>query len=346
MAKNIRQVIMRALSSKGEVRSREIALKTGVSRAYAHRVLQQLENEGTLRLVGKANQARYVGADPKNLEKALASQLSFHAILPNEKLEEDRVLDRIKTETGIFLGIADTVTRIVDYGFTEMLNNAIDHSESATIDVRMVRSPSRVAFTVLDRGIGILQNIKRKRNLSSEQEALQDLLKGKQTTMPDRHSGEGIFFTSRVADGLVIRSSDKKILFDNLIPDVFLRTVKSRTGTQVDFWISLDSPRELASVFHSFAGEEMTFDKTRVLIALYNEESGYVSRSQARRVLTGLEEFHEIILDFARVDLVGQAFADEVFRVWKTRHPRTVLRVENASQDVQFMIDHAARQEA
>jgi hypothetical protein len=158
--------------------------------------------------------------------------------------------------------------------------------------------------------------------------------------MPERHSGEGIFFTSRVADGLVIRSSDKKILFDNLIPDVFLRTVKRRTGTQVDFWISLKSQREIVAVFREFTGESMTFDKTHVAVALYKVGSGYVSRSQARRVLAGLEGFGEIVLDFTGVETVGQAFADEVFRVWKSRHPGTVLHVKNASSDVQFMIDH------
>lgn len=302
-----------------------------------------MENEGTLRLVGKANQARYVYANAASLDLALSSQISFHSILPNQGLEEDRVLARIRAETGIFRGMPENIARIVDYGFSEMLNNAIEHSESAMVDVRMARSQSRITFAVVDRGIGILQNIMRTRNLRSEQEAVQDLLKGKQTTMPDRHSGEGIFFTSRVADGFAIRSSDKKILFDNLIPDVFFRTMRQTKGTRVDFWIALDSPRHLTDVFREFAGEEMTFDRTRVSVALYSAESGYVSRSQARRLLSGLESFREIVLDFARVNLVGQAFADEIFRVWKTQYPGITIRVENASPDVQAMLSHVGQ---
>jgi anti-sigma regulatory factor (Ser/Thr protein kinase) len=231
----------------------------------------------------------------------------------------------------------------VNYGFSEMLNNAIEHSESAMVDVRMARTPSRLSFAVVDRGIGILRNIMRTRNLGSELEAIQDLLKGKQTTMPDRHSGEGIFFTSRVADGFAIRSSDKKILFDNLIPDVFFRTMRQTKGTRVEFWIALDSTRHLTDVFREFAGEQMTFDRTRVSVALYSAEPGYVSRSQARRLLSGLESFREIVLDFARVKLVGQAFADEIFRVWKTNYPGITIRVENASPDVQAMLSHAGQ---
>ncbi len=343
MSRKLRQTILNEVSSKGKARTTEIARKTGLSRTYVHRLLQQMENEGTLRLVGKANQARYVRADKRSLDKALSSQLSFHSVLPNENLEEDRVLARIRAETGIFRGMPENVARIVDYGFSEMLNNAIEHSESAMVDVRMARSPSRITFAVVDRGIGILQNIMRKRGLRSEQEAVQDLLKGKQTTMPDRHSGEGIFFTSRVADGFTIRSSDKKILFDNHIPDVFVRTMRQTKGTRVDFWIALDSPRNLTDVFREFAGEEMTFDRTRVSIALYSAEPGYVSRSQARRLLSGLESFREIVLDFARVNLVGQAFADEIFRVWKTQYPGITIRVENASPDVQAMLSHVGQ---
>jgi anti-sigma regulatory factor (Ser/Thr protein kinase) len=338
----LRSLILKVLFAAGEVRSVVVARKSGVSRTYVHRTLQQLEREGVVRLVGKANKARYVSANPEAIDKALASELVFRAILRNDSLEEDRILERIKAETGIFRGISPNVARIVDYGFTEMLNNAIEHSHSLKIEVRMGRTASGIHFTVLDRGIGILRNIMQTRNLGNEQEALQDLMKGRLTTMPGRHSGEGIFFTSRSADGLMIRSAEKKILFDNLLSDVFVRTVKPRQGTQVDFWVSLNSKRELASVFREFTGEGMTFDKTRVLIALFKAGAGYVSRSQARRVLTGLEGFREIVLDFAHVEVVGQAFADEVFRVWQSHHPTVVVRVENASQDVRFMIDHVS----
>ena len=88
----------------------------------------------------------------------------------------------------------------------------------------------------------------------------------------------------------------------------------------------------------------MTFDKTRVGVALFKAGTDYVSRSQARRLLAGLEEFREIELDFTRVEVVGQAFADEVFRVWRRRHTGRVIRVVHASPDVQFMISRALAQ--
>ena len=53
----------------------------------------------------------------------------------------------------------------------------------------------------------------KKKNLNSEMEAIQDLLKGKQTTAPEAHSGEGIFFTSKVSSVLTIQSSHKKLIY-------------------------------------------------------------------------------------------------------------------------------------
>ena len=132
----------------------------------------------------------------------------------------------------------ENIARIVDYAFMEMLNNAIEHSDSRTIDVQMAKGKSDISFRVRDYGIGIFRHIMRGRALRSELEAIQDLIKGKQTTAPERHSGEGIFFTSKVADKLAISGSAKKLMFDNTIPDVYVADAKPIEGTQVTFSIS------------------------------------------------------------------------------------------------------------
>ena len=50
-----------------------------------------------------------------------------------------------------------------------------------------------------------------------------------------------------------------------------------------------------------------------------------MSRSSARRVLARIERFDEAELDFADVRIVGQAFADEIYRVFQPNHPGIVL---------------------
>ena len=71
----------------------------------------------------------------------------------------------------------------------------------------------------------------------------------------------------------------------------------------------------------------------------------FVSRSQARRVLSGLEKFRVVILDFDRVSMIGQAFADEIFRVFNIKYPNIDIRPENANSSVLFMIDRVEKPE-
>ena len=63
-----------------------------------------------------------------------------------------------------------------------------------------------------------------------------------------------------------------------------------------------------------------------------------VSRSQAKRLLVRFDRFKTIVLDFEDVSSVGQAFADEIFRVFQKQHLHIDLSFVNASQRVEKMI--------
>jgi plasmid maintenance system antidote protein VapI len=333
--------ITQRLERRGEVTTAEVVRATGLSRTYIHRILQGMENEGRLRKVGKANRARYVLADSPRLSEALAGELLYNRFLKNRNLQEDIILKDIKRQTAILRGLSDNVGRIVDYGFTEILNNAIEHSRSETVSVHMERTGRAVGFSVVDRGIGIFRNIKESHRLESEVEGLRFLLKGKQTTDPKHHSGEGLFFSSRVASFLQIKSSNYRLTFDNRLSDVLVAEIKGVKGTRVEFWVDLSSTVDLAEVFNRYAGQAFTFDRTEVRVALYRLDSAYLSRSQARRILAGLEKFNHVVLDFHHVTSIGQAFADEVFRVWKNDHPKVAIETVRVPDHVMAMIRHA-----
>ena len=183
----------------------------------------------------------------------------------------------------------------------------------------------------------------KKKNLKSELEAIQDLLKGKTTTKPELHSGEGIFFTSKVADIFNLESFGYQLIINSIINDVFLVKPKSiKRGTKVKISISTDSKRHLNDVFKRYTGyrdNNYSFDKTEIKIKLYTTGTIYISRSQARRVLMGLDKFKSIILDFDKVPTIGQAFADEIFRVFADKHPDIKIYPINANESVRFMID-------
>jgi len=339
---DIRQIILKKLKKNKKIKVAEVAKATGFSRAYVSRFFQGLKNEGKIILIGKANKAHYVISDRRTILKTKKSILKTRRILENRNLAEDLILDEIKRESGgIFFNLPKNISSILDYGFSEMLNNAIVHSGSKKIEIKMERAKDNVSFEVRDWGVGIFNNLMKKKKLKNELEAIQDLLKGKQTTAPKEHTGEGIFFTSKVGDMLIIQSSIKKIIFNNILDDIFIKDLKNTVGTKVNFLISMKSKTNLANVFKKYSEGAFVFNKTQTKVSLYKLDSDFISRSQARRILSGLDKFKKIVLDFKGVDTAGQGFADEVFRIWKRRHPDIEIEYKNAKENVDFMIKRA-----
>lgn len=338
---DIHKLILDMLDKKGEVKASEIVKATGFSRAYINRFFQKLRDEGKIILLGKANKARYVLATEQEVMRAKRDILNITRVLQNKNIFEDIVLRDIKEKTGIFLRISKNVSNILDYAFSEMLNNAIEHSQSKEIKITMQKEKNSILFEVIDKGIGIFNNIMQKRNLHSEMEAIQDLLKGKQSTAPQVHSGEGIFFTSKAAEILIIQSSHKKLIFNNLLQDIFIKDIKNIIGTKITFSISINSKKQLDYIFKQYTDDSFEFNKTRVTVRLYKMGSEYISRSQARRILSGLDKFKTIILDFKDVETIGQGFADEIFRVWKSQRPNISIISQNSNENINFMINRA-----
>jgi anti-sigma regulatory factor (Ser/Thr protein kinase) len=260
-------------------------------------------------------------------------------------LQEDQVYGRLATELSLSAQLRQPVEAIVRYAFTEMLNNAIDHSEADRCSILFKLDAAAVSFEIRDKGIGVFHSIASKLGLEDEQAAMIELFKGKTTTQPDQHSGEGIFFTSRAADRFILRSHRIQVEWSLSRGDIFVSRQRFITGTKVSFRIQRDSRRRLEDVFQPFAPAEydFRFQKTRVHVRLLSRE--YVSRSEARRLLLNLEKFSEVALDFTQVRSLGQGFADEIFRVFAAGHPDTKLVIENANPTIAAMLHHVQHKE-
>jgi anti-sigma regulatory factor (Ser/Thr protein kinase) len=339
---DIKDIIISQLKEKSMARVSDIVQLTGFSRVYVHRFFRELLDEGSIVLIGKANKAHYLLSGNGEATQRI-KECRVHRVLQNIHLREDAVLEGIKTGSGIFDEISSNTAGIVAYVFTEMLNNAIEHSKSKTIDILMIRTPERIWLDIADKGIGIFNNIMQTKGLNTQLEAIQDLIKGKQTTAPDFHSGEGIFFTSKIADYLDIRSSQKRLIFDNIIGDIFVKDIKRAVnGTKVSFSVRPDSKKILSDVFNEYSDDSFEFNKTAVKVKLFRAGVEYLSRSQARRIVAGLEKFKVVELDFTGVETIGQAFADEIFRVWHFQHPDIRIIQRSTGENVLFMIKHVA----
>lgn len=254
--------------------------------------------------------------------------------------DEDRVWDVVETRLHLKRALRPNVLAIMRYAFTEMLNNAIEHSQADRCAIRVTLGQSLVSFEIRDHGIGVFHSIASKLKLSDEEAALIELIKGRTTTMPEAHTGEGIFFTSRIGDDFTLKSHRIQVEWKRVKQDMFVSQPRLSAGTFVQFSIQRSARQTMEEVFGEFAPEQydFQFQKTRVLVKLLQPD--YVSRSEARRLLANLEKFREIVLDFRDVRSVGQGFADEVFRVFAHRNPGIAIHSENTSPPVTAMIRH------
>jgi hypothetical protein len=312
----------------------------GLSRPYISSKLKIMFRRGQLIRAGSGAYVYY-----SLPEKADQLYEKIRRRIRNKDLQEHEVLESLFRQAPFLPTLKDNVRSIFDYAFSEMLNNAIEHSRSTYIEIEVGEVDGYLVFKVRDFGVGIFRNVMERRKLKNELEAIQDLLKGKVTTEPRSHSGEGVFFTSKVADVFTEESFEYLLRIDNEIDDIFVESDHSTKGTEVTFKISLDSGRHLNDIFEAYQSEpeNYAFDKTEVMVKLYQLGTIHVSRSQARRVTANLEKFKKVILDFNRVPTIGQGFADEIFRVYKGTHPKVKIEPINMNDTVRFMVERVEK---
>lgn len=233
--------------------------------------------------------------------------------------------------------------RIAGYGFTEILNNAIDHSRGSHAISEVWLDDREIAFRVTDDGEGVFAHLRAGLRLENTLEAAAELTKGKRTTWSERHTGEGIFFTSKAVTEFRVSANGLRLTVDNPREDTALGVSAVVSGSVVEASIALPPPHTLRSVFEKFADEDQKFARSRPVVKLFGSGLTFVSRSEARRLMEGMDAFEDIDLDFAGVDDVGQGFIDEVLRVWPSQHPGVRITPINMNDAVAFMIRRVSR---
>ncbi|MBE7419183.1 MAG: DUF4325 domain-containing protein [Ideonella sp.] len=312
---------------------RVTAEKFGFTRQAVHKHLQRLIAEGAVAQSGQTRSKVYRLA-------ALVEWQKHYAI--GEGLSEDVVW---RNDVAPSLGkLPENVLSIWHYGFTEMFNNVIDHSGARDVLVSLTKTAAATTIEIYDNGVGIFKKIQAALDLLDERHAVLELAKGKFTTDPANHSGEGIFFSSRMFDEFDVLSGE--VYFSHEFDkkeDLILQRNAPRDGTLVRMVLHNHTARTTKKVFDRFTSDdEYGFNKTVVPVKLmrYGDDN-LVSRSQAKRLLSRFDRFKIVMLDFSGVASVGQAFADEVFRVFRLKHPEVELIPMHASSEVKRMISRA-----
>ena len=300
-----------------------------ISRVTANRFIQRLERDGWLSRSGPSTHPVYSPGYRRRRS----------GLFPLAGLDVTQLWERSFSS---YVTLSPNVRNILHHGFTEMVNNAVDHSQGTSVFVFLEQSEKRVGLTVSDNGVGIFKKITDALQLADPRQAIFELSKGKLTTDPSRHSGEGIFFTSRMFDGFSIEANHLNFNHTESTDHDWLEEDKNAfpVGTAVSMAISLNSTKTSAQVFEQFmnAPQDYGFNKTVVpmKLAQYGDEQ-LVSRSQAKRLIARFDRFKVVVLDFEGVTEVGQAFADELFRVYARAHPDVELVPIHFSEQTERM---------
>ena len=306
-----------------------------ITRQTASRHLKALVDSGDVIAQGNTKSRQY----------ALKTKFSINIDVDiTPETEEDSIWTKLVRPH--ICDVRKNIMEICHYGFTEMMNNVIDHSGSKTARIHIRRTAVSIHLNIIDKGIGIFEKIQTDFKLEDQRQALLELSKGKLTSDSDNHSGEGIFFTSRMFDKFIIRSgkmyytcmpSNEDYLFES-------RDKLYMKGTTIRMGISLNSTRDSTDVFNKYTSkdDDHAFSKTHVPVFLASYDNDQlVSRSAAKRVLARFSKFKEVWLDFQGVEKIGQAFADEIFRVYAKANPEVIFTYSQANDDVEGMIIRA-----
>jgi anti-sigma regulatory factor (Ser/Thr protein kinase) len=318
------------LDQRAQVAIGDVLERSGLTRQAIQYHLRKMVEIGELEPVGAGRGRRY--RRPLLLERTLETK----------GLQEDQVWKEVRAGVPALERLERNGERIANYAFTEMLNNAIDHSGSADVRVTVGNRHGRFAFVIADRGVGAFEHVRRTAELEDHVAAIQEISKGKMTTDPKRHTGQGIFFTSKAVDLFSIASNGWRWIVDNTRGDQTIGESHVRTGTAVVLEIDPGTDRDLAAIFDEYTDDEtLAFDRSRTTVRLFELDVPFVSRSEAKRLVRNLDRFREVIVDFRGVEEVGQGFADELFRVWSRDNPGTKLVPVNMNRAVGLMVERA-----
>ncbi|MHA2030612.1 MAG: STAS-like domain-containing protein [Candidatus Kariarchaeaceae archaeon] len=314
------------------------AKEFNISRQAVNRYIRTLVDKRFLEAHGNTKARQY------ELIPLVRKSITFDLV---DNLEEHKIWREI-VQFVDEQNVPKNTMEICEYGVNEMVNNVVDHSEGTSLEIILIFDIDRITFWITDDGIGIFDKIQNELNLDDKLHAVFELSKGKLTTDPENHTGEGIFFTSRAFDEFCIISDGLFFSHNPLDRDWVIETREGpETGTIINMHIQRFSKRILMKVFEEFTtSDDFKFSKTIVPVSLarYGEEN-LISRSQAKRILLRFEKFSEIMLDFNGVEVIGQAFADEIFRVFARKHPEITLIPIRANKGVQNMINRAITRE-
>ena len=139
------------------------ANKFSITRQAINKHLKNLASEGALTASGKTRNRTY----------RLCSQLEYRKEFKlgngiNEDIAWDHAVEKFVSS------FPENVKDIWHYSFTEMFNNAIDHSDGNNVFLQITKTAANTQLLLADDGVGIFKKIQKAMNLEDERHAILD----------------------------------------------------------------------------------------------------------------------------------------------------------------------------
>ncbi len=252
-------------------------------------------------------------------------------------------------------GCNEKARSIWQYCCSEILNNAIEHSKGTRLGIVVQCNALNTTVVISDDGAGVfftLTEYMRDNGWAHPraEDALIELYKGKITCDRRHHSGEGIFFSSKMVDSFILWSDSLilKYMCSNTSESIrsHLAAYASKLwkeSTMVMMTLENETERKAGKIFDTYSDVDEGFVKTLIPVKEACISGEPVARSQARRICHRLDEFQKVVLDFSNVTMMGQGFADELFRVYAEAHPAVMLCPVNMLPQIERMIRHVRK---
>ena len=206
------QYILEKIVQRQSSLAPHVATTFSISENVVYTYLRDLEKNSIIR---KVKRGQY---------ELIKKQDSFCFLRSSDQLSDDMDI-YMKSLEKYITDLSNNIIQVWTYAFSEMANNVIDHSDCNCLRVLISRDYLYTSVILQDDGIGIFEKIKNHFHFATLDIAIAELLKGKLTTDTQNHSGEGIFFSSKMADEFYA-ISDNKIFTKNIFYNFFRYCVR------------------------------------------------------------------------------------------------------------------------
>ncbi|MFA6294009.1 MAG: HTH domain-containing protein, partial [Victivallales bacterium] len=168
---DIKKQILEKLNESESLTGQELCKVFNISRQALNKHIKTLVETCKIVKEGRTRGSVYrIGAKQKrNAVEKLCRIISLSGA------HEDQVFDDFNAILNTKKMLDKNIYDILYYSFTEMTNNAIDHSKSEKCRISVSLDMYKVKFTIRDNGIGIFSSIYKKFGLPDENSAVGEL---------------------------------------------------------------------------------------------------------------------------------------------------------------------------